>query len=100
MAQSPQYSMVMRTSNGVEHTETMFLALNSVRLDVKSARKPRTILVNANASPMMVRNWKLPPNFLSSGLGYIWSHRNEAEKEAIPMRWTRADKDRDGDANL
>ncbi|ROW01516.1 hypothetical protein VSDG_01995 [Cytospora chrysosperma] len=46
--------MLMRTSNGVEMTETVFLALNSVRLNVKSAKNPRVILVNANANPMMM----------------------------------------------
>ena len=30
----------------------------------------------------------------------MMSHRNEAEKEAIPRRWTRAEADQDGDASL
>jgi hypothetical protein len=98
--QSPQYNMLMRTSNGVEMTETVFLALNSVRLNVKSAKNPRVILVNANASPMMVRNWKLPPNFASSGLGKMARYRNEAENDAIPSRWTIAERDLDGDASF
>lgn len=52
----PQYRMLTRTSNGVEHTEMMFLALKRARLYVRSAKRPSTILASASARPMMVKN--------------------------------------------
>lgn len=64
----PQYRMLTRTSNGVEHTDMMFLASKRARLYVRSASKPRTMLAKASARPIMVRNWNTLTRRLVRGI--------------------------------
>ena len=62
MAHSPQYRILTSTSNGAAHTARTFLAAKSLELSVTSASKARAEVKVAKPNPIMVRNWKSPPN--------------------------------------
>jgi hypothetical protein len=92
MAQRPQYKMLTSTSKGAEHTESTFLTPNRAGLKVKSARRPNPNVAVANASPIIVKNWKFPPNPSCKGVGKARRYAKLAEKERSPRMWTTAEK--------
>jgi len=57
----PQYRILIRTSSGAEHNESVFLIKNSWGDSVTSARKPKMKVNIAIVRPMMVRYCKCHP---------------------------------------
>ena len=61
MALIPQYNILIRTSSGAEHNESVFLIRNSCGDSVISASKPKMNVNIAIDRPMMVRYCKCHP---------------------------------------
>ena len=57
----PQYKILIKTSRGAEHSESVFLIKNNFGDNVRSARRPKMNVAIAILSPMMVKYCQCQP---------------------------------------
>lgn len=97
MALIPQYNMLIRTSRGALHKESVFLIKKSLGERVMSARSPNTKVAYATVSPKIVKYCQCQPYESLIMLGKSTRYLYESEKDMIPVVCTKAETPREGE---